>query len=99
MGCTASTVVEGAQKSVFQHEDGVTYPEVRFSERSHSFDSMDDLTNPYTADHASAPAKGTHTKWVKQLEKVLDEIKDHPKALQTVVAHKRSIMDRRSACH
>ena len=94
MGCTTSTAVEGAQKAVFQNEDGVTFPEVRFNGRSHSFHSMDDLTNPYAAAHARAPTEGTHSNWVKQLEKVLEEIKDHPKALQTVVGYKRSVMDR-----
>ncbi|CAE7236675.1 unnamed protein product [Symbiodinium sp. CCMP2592] len=64
MGCTASTVVESAQTAVFQDEDGVTTPEVHFKERSHSFHSMDDRTNPATAAHASAPIKFTHKHWV-----------------------------------
>ncbi|OLP74282.1 hypothetical protein AK812_SmicGene46225, partial [Symbiodinium microadriaticum] len=68
MGCTTSTVVESAQMGVFQDESGVITPEVRFKERSHSFHSMDDRTNPYTAAHASAPINFTHKHWVKQLE-------------------------------
>ena len=70
MGCTTSTVVESAQMGVFQDESGVITPEVRFKERSHSFHSMDDRTNPYTAAHASAPINFTHKHWVKQLESV-----------------------------
>eukprot|EP00439_Symbiodinium_sp_Y106_P024078 s2834_g2.t3 len=82
MGCTASTVVESAQTAVFQDEDGVTTPEVHFKERSHSFHSMDDRTNPATAVHSSAPVKFTHKHWVKQLESVMKEIEEQPKALR-----------------
>ncbi|CAE7651025.1 unnamed protein product [Symbiodinium sp. KB8] len=93
MGCTTSTVVESAQMGVFQDESGVITPEVRFKERSHSFHSMDDRTNPYTAAHASAPINFTHKHWVKQLESVMKEIEDQPKALRAAVARKRFFMD------